>query len=214
MKRHSRGQLEFSVFHCLFSILGASLWLADYWLCSLKTLFWGWILPDSVLPGKGWPQGPPERNGEWDRWRQLLEGALMSRSPLRTMGAPSHGWPLGSGMPLHMEVYGTPLTESQGRESCGIYPPTSMCHWFRAGPGKPLCTPVCPHSPHRPSTPRSQQKPPGILRCQQWDATSMAHWSGGWQVSTGRVVTMSASCYMYGIVIELVVSDSLRSHGL
>ena len=102
----------------------------------------------------------------------------------------------------------------QGRENCGIYPPTSMCHWFRAAPGKPLCTPVCPHSPHRPSTPRSQQKSLGILRFQQWDATSMAHWSGEWQVSTGRAVTMSASCYMYGIVIESVVSDSLRSHGL
>lgn len=138
----------------------------------------------------------------------------MSRSPLRTTGAPSHGWPPGSGTPLRMEVVGNTSHGIQGRESCSIYPPTSMCHWFRAAPGKPLCTPVCPHSPHRPSTPHSQKKSLGILRFQQWDATSMAHWSGEWQVSTGRAVTMSASCYMYGIVIESVVSDSLRSHGL
>ena len=44
--------------------------------------------------------------------------------------------------------------------------------------------------------PCSQQKPPGIFRCQQWDAICVAHRSGEWQANMGRALTMSASRYI------------------
>lgn len=72
-------------------------------------------------------------------------------------GAPSHGWPLGSGTPLHMEVYGIPLTESRGQEAA-VFIHQHPCVTGSKTPGKPLCTPCLPSQ----SSPSFESLSPGI----------------------------------------------------